>query len=235
MDSEIKNQQQIYDNSWHKTLLNGKELRSNIALNLRFLEITHLLDSDKKILEIGCGTGALTKALADKNLSIIGTDISQNAIDFGLGKYLALDLRVIAAEQMPFEDETFDIVISFDLLEHIKKVDLHLQQVTRILKKGGYYLFQTPNKYSNIVFETLKTRSFRWKNYHPSLQTAAGLKKLLSNHGFDCRFIKLNPFNDFTAKKLALGRIFVKLLGKINFELLPLSMQTNFYVVAHKR
>ena len=235
MDSEIKKQQRLYDDSWQKTLLAGKVLRSNIELNLIFLEMTNLLDKSKKILEIGCGTGVLVDALTRAGMNITGTDISQSAINHGLEKYPNLDLRIAPAEQMPFDDESFDIVISFDLLEHIKQVDLHLQQVARILKKGGYYLFQTPNKYSNSVFETMKTRSFRWRKYHPSLQSGGSLKKLLSLHGFDCRFIKLNPFNDFTAKKLALGRLFVKLLSKINFEYLPLSMQTNFYVIAHKR
>ena len=73
---------------------------------------------------------------------------------------------------MPLKDLFFDIVLSFDVLEHIPDVDAYLLDVRGVLKSGGFRLFQTPNKLTNVLFEIRKNGSFtRYKTYHCSLQT----------------------------------------------------------------
>jgi len=206
----------------------------NIEVNKQFLREVGLVNSGSRILEVGCGTGAIVYELSSSGCDITGTDISGCAVEYGLKKYPGVKLEIQATESLDYPDESFDLVLSFDLLEHLMDVDRHLSQVRRILRPGGYYLLQTPNKYCNAVFETLKTRSLRWRSYHPSLHSAAQLKHRFKNSGFRIRFVKMNTINEFTLKKFDMfGKLFFW-VRYINFRNLPLLIQTNFYVVAKK-
>lgn len=235
MNEELKNQQELYDKGWRKELAAGKEQRGNLQTNLEFLTLTNLLKQNDRILEIGCGIGSIVSELSRQGYDITGTDISGEAIAYGLKKYGDIKLQVQPAEDLQFEDQTFDVVLSFDLFEHIARIDRHISEVHRVLRKDGFYLFQTPNKYSNMIFETLYHKSLIWRRAHPSLHTPGRLKRRLSKHGFEIKFVKMNPVNEFTLNKLRkkLGPI-SNIFKHINFRRLPLALQTNLYVIAHK-
>jgi ubiquinone/menaquinone biosynthesis C-methylase UbiE len=235
MDEDLKKQQEHYDVGWRKGLQAGKEQLGNLQTNLEFLAETNLLKPNDRILEIGCGIGGLVSELSGQGYDITGTDISREAIAYGLEKYGDIKLQVQPAEILQFEDETFDVVLSFDLFEHIARVDRHISEVYRVLRKDGFYLFQTPNKFSNIIFETLHTKSLQWRRYHPSLHSPGRLKGRMARHGFETQFVKMNPVNEFTLNKLKknLGPI-SGIFKHMNFSRLPLALQTNLYVVAHK-
>ncbi len=235
MDEDLKKQQQLYDEGWGKELRAGKEERGNLQTNLEFLAQTDLLRPSDKILEIGCGIGSVVFELSRQGHDIIGTDISSEAIAYGQKKYGDIHLEVQPAEALPYEDESFDVVLSFDLFEHIARIDSHVSEVARVLRPGGYYLFQTPNKYSNVIYETLWTKSLKWRRYHPSLHSPGRLRRRLARHGFGARFVKMNPVNEFTLRKLKkLGPVGY-VLRHVNFCKLPLVLQTNLYVIADKR
>jgi 2-polyprenyl-3-methyl-5-hydroxy-6-metoxy-1,4-benzoquinol methylase len=234
MDDELKEQQQFYDRGWHGELEKGKEQRGNLQTNLEFIDETGLLREGDKLLEIGCGIGSVVHALHKKGFAITGVDISQEAISYGLKKYGPIDLQVQAAEELPYENESFDVVLSFDLFEHIARIEMHVKEVTRVLKTGGYYLFQTPNKYSNVIFETLAHKSLKWRRAHPSLHTPRQLRRRLSRHGFEVDFRRMDPMNEYTIAKLQRFGPFGRILQRINFTKLPLALQTNLYVIAHK-
>jgi len=236
MDEDLKKQQELYDEGWAKELAAGKEQRGNLQTNLEFLVRTNLLKPNYKILEIGCGIGSVVYELSRQGYDIAGIDISNKAIAYGREKYQDIQLDVQPAEALGYEDESFDVVLSFDLFEHIAKIDRHVSEVSRVLRPGGYYLFQTPNKHSNVIFETLYHKSLKWRRAHPSLHTPKQLRRRLSEHGFEIQFVKMNPVNEFTLNKLRkkigpLSNIF----KHINFRRLPLSMQTNLYVAAQKK
>ena len=71
-----------------------------------------------------------------------------------------LPYTVMNQSDLPFDDDCFDVVLSFDVFEHIPEPDQHLREVARVLKPNGCYLLQTPNKWTNSVFETIRWRSF---------------------------------------------------------------------------
>jgi 2-polyprenyl-3-methyl-5-hydroxy-6-metoxy-1,4-benzoquinol methylase len=235
MDEDLTKQQEFYDRGWESELEAGKEQRGNLRTNLEFLTETNMLKPNDRILEIGCGIGSIVSELCGQGHDITGTDISSKAIDYGLKKYGDIKLQVQPAEELQFEDHAFDVVLSFDLFEHIAKVDRHISEVHRLLKENGLYLLQTPNKYSNVIFETLYHKSLKWRRAHPSLHTPGQLKRRLAKHGFQTQFVKMNPVNEFTLNKLRkkLGPI-SGIFKHINFRRLPLAMQTNLYVIARK-
>jgi ubiquinone/menaquinone biosynthesis C-methylase UbiE len=234
LDPQIKAQQELYDRGWRSQLQSGKEERGNLQTNLEFLDQTDLLKSKDRILEIGCGIGSVVNELSEKGHKIIGIDISGEAIEYGRKKYGDISLEVQAAETLLYEDESFEVVLSFDLFEHIAAIDKHISEVRRVLCPDGYYLFQTPNKCSNIIYETLWTKSLQWRQYHPSLHSPGQLRRRMSRHGFETRFVKMNPINEFTEKKLQKLGPLGGIIRRLDFRRMPLSLQTNLYVIAKK-
>jgi ubiquinone/menaquinone biosynthesis C-methylase UbiE len=234
MDENLKKQQEHYDFGWRMGLQAGREQLGNLHTNLEFLAETDLLSPEDRILEVGCGIGSLTVELSRKGYNITGTDISSEAIKYGLEKYGDIKLMVQPAEDLDFEDAVFDAVLSFDLFEHVAAIDKHINEVRRVLRPGGYYLFETPNKYSNIIYEVLRTKSMQWRRYHPSLHSPGQLRRRMARHGFETRFVKMNPINEFTEKKLQALGLLGRILRRVDFRRMPLVLQTNLYVVARK-
>ena len=234
MDDYYQSQQRIYNQTWADGIKQGKEQRGNLDSNLKFLNRSGLIKSDKKILEVGCGAGGVVNETKKRGCRVIGTDISNIAVEYGRKKFPGIELKVGLAEKLEFMDSSFDLVLSFDVLEHLAEVDKHLEEVRRVLVDGGYYLLQTPNKYSNSVYETLKLGSIKWRRYHPSLHTAGQLKHRFNRHGFDVRFVKMPALNKYSLDKLKYNWL-KRIAGAIDFGKLPLMTQTNFYVVARKK
>ena len=137
-DEQLKQQQSFYDAGWRGELDRGKEQRGNLQANLDFLARTSLLKPGDKVLEIGCGIGTVVFELTKQGYDAMGTDISQVAIEYGRSKYAGVHLEVQPAEELPFDDGTFDVVLSFDLFEHIARIDRHVSEVHRVLKPSGY-------------------------------------------------------------------------------------------------
>jgi 2-polyprenyl-3-methyl-5-hydroxy-6-metoxy-1,4-benzoquinol methylase len=236
MDEQLLQQQRRYDEGWRGAIAAGHAHRGNFQTNVEFLARTALLRPTDKILEIGCGMGAIVAELSHQGYDIVGTDISHEAIAYGLKQHGDVRLEVQPAEELSYADETFDVVLSFDLFEHIARIDRHVEEVRRVLKPDGYYLFQTPNKYSNVLSETLAHKSLKWRWAHPSLHTPGQLRRRMQKHGFDVWFVKMNPVNEFTIAKVRsrLGPL-TGLFKRIDFPRLPLWLQTNLYVVSRKK
>lgn len=235
MDQILKKQQEMYDATWENGLAVGKEQRGALETNRSFIKRIDIIKQGMHVLEIGCGIGTIVNDLHLFGCDVVGIDIANKAIEYGQKKYPDIKLEVGVAEQFKFETESKDVVLSFDLFEHIIESDKHLDEVFRVLKPNGYYLLQTPNKYSNAIYSTIKSHGFGWKISHPSLHSYRELRNRFNKHGFNCNFIKMDPVNKFTLQKFnGLGPL--KWIFKhLVFSRLPLDLQTNFYVVAKKR
>lgn len=208
----------------------------NFKSNLAFIKQTGLFDKKKRILEIGSGTGALVNHFKKKGYRIQGTEINPARIREAK-QLFNLSLRKVTSEKLPFSDKAFDLVISFDVFEHIPDTAAHLQEVSRVLKQDGSYLFATPNLLTNIPFEVIKNKHLTsWKKYHCSLQTYWKLKKNLEKQNFTFHFFKIPVVNQFFLKKIDRisgkpGRFFISIINPDKF---PLPFRTNFHVVAKK-
>ncbi len=224
-----------YEKSWQNAIKRGRVQFGNLQINLDFLQQTGLIRDGLACLELGCGIGNIAAFLQEQGVSMIASDISQTAIDHAQKAHPEIDFRQHSAESLPYEDQCFDLVMSFDVLEHLSDVEQHLCEVRRVLKPGGSYLLQTPNKLSNSVFETLKCRSMAWKKYHPSLHFYGQLRRRFRRNGFSFQCIKMNTMNEFAIQKIKRVGLPGGLFSWIDFRHLPYWLQTNFYVSAQRQ
>jgi len=198
------------------------------------------LSKDSKILDIGCNFGSLIFLLHESGYkNIQGIDINLNSIEEGKNKYEKISERInyYDGEKVPFEDNTFDVVLMFDVIEHIPNIDKFLKnEVVRVLKRGGCLIFQTPNKYINIPWEVINQKSFlKYKEYHYSLQTKKSLKKLLEYSRFkDIIIEKNNVLTEHNKNKVEKKLGFFGLMILYFLSILPLFIFPNLWVIAKK-
>jgi ubiquinone/menaquinone biosynthesis C-methylase UbiE len=98
------------------------------------------LSAGDRVLEVGCGSGHLTKRLADRGVDIVGIDANPNAREVA-GTDRVLHMR---AEHLEFDDKEFDSVISVHAIEHIPPLDAAIAEMARVLQPQGKALFIYP-------------------------------------------------------------------------------------------
>lgn len=103
----------------------------------------------QRVLEVGSGEGYGSNYLAEFAEKVDSIDISQEAVEHAKGKYKRsnLNFHCTSAEKLPFADEVFDVVVSFEVIEHLPEQDSYLQEILRVLKPGGQFIVSTPNKH----------------------------------------------------------------------------------------
>jgi SAM-dependent methyltransferase len=208
----------------------------NLEANLRFVDETGLVRPGVRLLEIGSGTGAMLQALRSRGADARGVELRPDLIAQAHQHFGALPIDLVQGTALPFSDASFDVVASFDVFEHIPDSDAHLGEVRRVLKRGGWYLIQTPNRYTNVVFETIRWRSFtRFRQDHCSLHSMSELAARLRRHGFAPKAYDVPVVNAFFREKVRTyaGWPGTLALALVNPDRLPLSWRTNLYVAAH--
>lgn len=110
----------------------------------------------KKTLEIGVGLGSDHQQLAEAGAILHGVDLTERAINHTRRRFELLNLesklQVADAENLPFEDNSFDSVYSWGVLHHTPNTEKAIQEVRRVLAKGGMAKIMIYHKYSVIGF-----------------------------------------------------------------------------------
>lgn len=99
------------------------------------------------VLEIGCGSGPMTKHLIESYQSVTAIDISNEAIKLCKSsiKNNNLHLQVAMAENLPLEDSSIDIIFAYDVYEHVENLNLALKEAYRVLRDDGILYISVPN------------------------------------------------------------------------------------------
>jgi ubiquinone/menaquinone biosynthesis C-methylase UbiE len=100
------------------------------------------------VLDAACGEGYGSFLLAAKARQVTGVDISATAIAHARSCYAADNLKFVEADcsSMPFEDQDFDCIVSFETLEHLQDHQALLREFRRVLKPGGFLVISSPDK-----------------------------------------------------------------------------------------
>ncbi len=109
-------------------------------------EYTH---NKTRMLNLGAGPASKEKVRSFKGEveCVIGVDIDDEV----LGNEDLDESYLIENDRLPFEDSSFDVVISDYVLEHVEKPEQFLSEVYRVLRPEGHFLFRTPNKYHYVA------------------------------------------------------------------------------------
>lgn len=143
----------------------------------RYNEVIPLIKGEDAILDIACGTGFGSNILAQytKGL-VIGGDISVEAIEEcnSFWRRENLKFEVLDGTQLPYPENYFDKIVSFETIEHTTKYREMLQEFYRVLKPGGVAFISTPNfpvnSPSGKVLNPFHTQEFTYKELRTILE-----------------------------------------------------------------
>lgn len=105
---------------------------------------------NKKVLDIGCYIGYGEQRIANFATEVIAVDTDSTAIEYANQHNIFPNIKfeISNAKKLPFIDGTFDVVIAFQVIEHIppKEVLIFLYETKRVLKNDGFLILSTPNR-----------------------------------------------------------------------------------------
>jgi SAM-dependent methyltransferase len=164
-----------------------------------------------KVLDWGCGKGFCCYLLNKERFQVLGCDVVRASNDSAFGQETPIiraeHLEVVPLKDpvcLPFEENSFDIVLSMGVLEHVKDDFASLEEIRRVLKpRGLLFCFFLPNRLSWTQYVGRK----RGENYHDRLYTVHGTRQLLARAGFhveDIWYRQLLPKNSVRYPKYQL-------------------------------
>lgn len=189
------------------------------------LVIQHL-QPDNRLLDLGCGRGGLVEQLAHPLEKIVGVDpdhvsLSQHRLS---GTNPPFSRVAGLSRQLPFSGETFDVVFTSWVLEHLNHPEDDWRQISRILRPGGLFIFITPNKRHPLAnlnrflgrFKRLQSQLVQrfygrlpvdsFPTYYRA-NTAADLGRLATTAGMQLKLLQAIPDPTYTAFSQSLFRL----------------------------
>jgi SAM-dependent methyltransferase len=179
-------------------------IRSFLKRIVRDLETAagHSKDRALQILDVGCGTGANLEMLSEFGRAG-GVDVSAEALSFCQARGLQ-DVKLGAAEALPYEDNSFDLVTGLDVVEHLDDDLAGLKEMRRVLRRGGRTLLFVP------------AFMFLWGvqddiSNHRRRYTLKDLRRVVSEAGFEVERATYVNISFFAP--ILLGRLFMRATG----------------------
>jgi SAM-dependent methyltransferase len=138
-----------------------------------------------RALDLGCGAGEFTAALARAGAEAVGADVAEAALDRARLRHPGVEFRLVPFDgPLPFEDGSFDLVWSSEVIEHVADTARWLSEVRRVLVPGGRLLLTTPSHGRVRVALGGVERFSEPLGDHLHLYTKRSLRMLLDEFGF---------------------------------------------------
>lgn len=208
----------------------GKE--TGVLLRLKLLQYFKL---GEKVLAVGSGVGGHLQPLKKRGLLTVGLDPERGFLLEGRVRGNAHDFIQAIGENIPLRDKTFDLVLVFEVLEHVIQPMAVLREVNRVLKPNGILFLTAPNRFYpfethglqvcqkqinnllgiGIPFFSLVPNFLRKKFERARIYDSAELVSLLKKNGFDPLIINfmMPPLDKVgqTPLTIAIRKIFLSL------------------------
>lgn len=134
----------------------------------------------REVLDYGCGSGYGSADIAVGATRVVGVDVSHEAIEHARANFSApgLEFAPIEAERpLSFPDQSFDTVLSFQVIEHVRDPDRYLSEARRVLRLGGHFVLATPDRRTRL-FPTQRP----WNRWHVTEYSERALRRTLAPH-----------------------------------------------------
>lgn len=101
----------------------------------------------KKVIDLACGSGFGCEILSRKAKSVIGVDISSEAIAYAKKQYIHKNIEYVQSDvsKTLIPEKTADVITSFETVEHLQDSQAFIKEVRRLLKPNGTFIMSTPN------------------------------------------------------------------------------------------
>lgn len=111
---------------------------------------------DKRVLDTACGWGGHALAFAEAGAEVVGSDLNDHRYDELLGfakeQNIRLEISQASCEELPFDDNSFDMILGLELIEHIDSPQKYAHEVSRLLRKNGICIITTPSRWKSIYW-----------------------------------------------------------------------------------
>lgn len=122
--------------------------------------------ADKKVLDVGAGTGRLSLPMANRGAYVTALDVSPKMLELVKRKSAKIQTIVGDAESLPFENNTFDIVTAAFLIVHLKDPARFFDEAYRVLKEGGILAVTNINQKDPPLVKTKEGKIIIESFYH---------------------------------------------------------------------
>jgi ubiquinone/menaquinone biosynthesis C-methylase UbiE len=138
-----------------------------------------------RALDLGCGAGEFSAALAEAGAEVIGADVAEAALERARRRHPALSFVSVPFDgPLPFEDCSFELVWAGEVIEHVADTAQWLSEVRRVLAPGGRLLVTTPS-HGRLRLAVFGVEAFSEPlGDHLHLYTRRSLQTLLDEFGF---------------------------------------------------
>ena len=140
-------QSSVYDKAHHVDYAGGQYFVQIVAA-----DITKYVSPADRVLEIGCGTGMFTAGFRRASKEVISTDISSGMIDMARNRIPEGNFSVADAENLPFEDNSFDCVVGVNTFSYFQNKHRAVAEITRVLKTPGKLVLYDMNLLNPLWF-----------------------------------------------------------------------------------
>ena len=147
---DLENIKEFYDNKYYDQKNDLNKIPSHYKRLAKSLKIS----PTQKILDVACGTGEWLKACNDNGANVYGVDLSEKAINLCGKRIPQGNFYQHSAEELPFEDESFNLVSCLGALEHFVDPEKALKEIVRVAQKEAKILLLVPN--ANFLTRRLK-------------------------------------------------------------------------------
>ena len=154
------------------------ERTNNYHNHLRNMELKIIKKyvKGKIVLDVGCGTGLVMKEILADSKKVYGIDFSEGMLIKAREKNLTVSKADGA--NIPFNDDSFDVVYSVRVLPHIPNVTKVLREIKRVVKKDGLLILEFYSPY-NLKFLTNNIRDFFFNRAYTKYHTLNEIKSIL--------------------------------------------------------
>lgn len=166
-----------------------------------------LSSQPQRILDLGCGEGYGAQILASAARMVVAADYSSETVLHAARKYAGENLVFVVcdAQRLPFRPDVFDMVVSFEVIEHLASVSRYLEEVRRVLTQTGLCLLSTPNRLLRLLpfqkpWNRFHLREYDFKGFAKALEEqfrqvrVCGVTAIPAILNVEKRRVKQNPF-----------------------------------------